>query len=257
MTSIYQEHANSYYRIVKREGAIEENLTRFRHVLLKSNYSQGPCGIAYAVQSLYHIERSPVIPRGLDYGCGAGVFVAEIYRIQGWDVCGIDSDGPLIEVARQKFPEIANRLFVGDVLYSPLPFISENFNFVFCNSVIQHFDETELEYALHDINRVLKHSGIFILTFKEKMSEASAAGCDRTILSMPSSRCNEYSIQASSLGRIEKRLLRLFTLEEVLSLTGKAGLFPAFDTVSMELFPLFRYITKDGFLQTTIIMKKF
>lgn len=51
-----------------------------------------------------------LIPAGgpvLDVGCGAGLPIAGYFTGQGFGVVGVDSSGPLIELARSRFPQQA------------------------------------------------------------------------------------------------------------------------------------------------------
>ena len=65
-----------------------------------------------------------------------------------------------------RHPEIADRLQVAD-LQEPLPFGDESFDFVMCNSVIQHIPpEVATDVTLRELVRVLRPGGVLQLMFK-------------------------------------------------------------------------------------------
>ena len=108
---------------------------------------------------------------GVDYGCGSHYFVDDMQWQYGWDVIGYDVDEVAIEDAREKYPNSKDRYQVLDLLREKMPLPDSSQDFVFCNAVIQHFDDRETEWALTDIARVLTPGGILLLIFKRKVEE--------------------------------------------------------------------------------------
>ena len=105
-------------------------------------------------------------PRGLDAGCGAGARDAYFLWSRGCDIHGVDAVAENIRVAAERHPEIADRLQVAD-LQEPLPFGDESFDFVMCNSVIQHIPpEVATDVTLRELVRVLRPGGVLQLMFK-------------------------------------------------------------------------------------------
>ena len=103
---------------------------------------------------------------GLDAGCGAGARDVHYYCRDGYDVLGIDAVEENVAVARTLHPEIADRISVAD-LARPLDFPDESFEFVLCNSVIQHIAPDQVvDVTLPELVRVLKVGGVLQLMFK-------------------------------------------------------------------------------------------
>ena len=103
---------------------------------------------------------------GLDAGCGAGARDVYYYWRDEYDILGIDAVEENIAVARTLHPEIADRISVAD-LTRPLDFPDESFDFVLCNSVIQHIAPDQvMEVTLPELVRVLKIGGLLQLMFK-------------------------------------------------------------------------------------------
>ena len=122
--------------------------------------------------------------RGLDAGFGAGARDTYLYHQSGYDMLGLEYVDENIRVAREKHPDIAERLIFGD-LSVPLPFSDGAFDFVLCNAVIQHIQpELVAEVTIPELSRVLKTGGILQLMFKVgsgiKTIFDTAYGCDRT-----------------------------------------------------------------------------
>jgi SAM-dependent methyltransferase len=104
--------------------------------------------------------------RGLDAGCGAGARDVYSYWRDGYDVVGVDAIEENIDVARRLHPEIRDRVEVAD-LRQPLEFPDRSFDFVMCNSVIQHIEPNiAMSITVIELVRVLKVGGIFQLMFK-------------------------------------------------------------------------------------------
>lgn len=232
MPSQFQLHAKEYYRITDRRVTIDENLARFRAVLATAAHRREPFRIGHAVQALDRFAARPQV-RGLDYGCGDGILVEHLSRRPGWHVVGVDADKALISASRLRFPGIASRLVVHDVLAGPLPFAAGEFDFVFCNSVIQHFDDAEAAHCFRDIHRMLDRGGLLILTFKE-------GGY------LPKPMAVDFGVTP--------RLLRLFTMDEVNLFARDACL--NVSAPSTEAADSYRYMTKDGYTHVTVIFEK-
>ncbi len=111
-------------------------------------------------------ELLPAGSHGLDAGCGAGARDVFLYSRRGYDIYGIDAVEENIQEARTRHPEIAQRVSVAD-LRQPLAYPDSSFDFVLCNSVIQHIPpDLALQITLPELARVLKSGGILQLTFK-------------------------------------------------------------------------------------------
>ncbi|MEL6722104.1 MAG: class I SAM-dependent methyltransferase [Pseudomonadota bacterium] len=104
--------------------------------------------------------------RGLDAGCGAGARDVFSYYQAGYDISGVDAVAENIAVAKREHPEITDRVAVSD-LTAPLNFADNYFDFVTCNTVIQHINpDLVMQHVLPEFTRVLKKGGILQLMFK-------------------------------------------------------------------------------------------
>ena len=152
-TDFYRHHAQEYARI--SEQFLQSVYAISSHTKLKHDWD------------LWDrlMELAPG-PRGLDAGCGAGARDVFHAWSGGYDVVGIDSVEENIQTARDLHPEIADRVFVAD-LNRPLPFDDESFDFVACNTVIQHIEPSVVRgVILPDFARVLRPGGVLELMFK-------------------------------------------------------------------------------------------
>jgi len=107
--------------------------------------------------------------KGVDLGSGNHFFVDYVRRKFRWDAIAIDRFSYAINLAREKYPESAEFYLVRDFL-SPEPLFKDGSqNFVFCNAVIQHFDDSELNLFFKKVAKMLVEGGILLLIFKRKV----------------------------------------------------------------------------------------
>lgn len=90
----------------------------------------------------------------LDVGCGPGDIANEL-ALMGVEITGIDFAGPMVDVARERFPSL--RFEQADV--EQLPFEPGEFDVVTGNMVVHHFARPDA--AFREIARVLKPGGVF------------------------------------------------------------------------------------------------
>ncbi|MCM4078715.1 class I SAM-dependent methyltransferase [Paractinoplanes hotanensis] len=103
---------------------------------------------------------------GLDVGCGPGARDVAAFVAAGYDMIGVDAVAEGLELAVALHPTLAGRLICHD-LRDGIPFGDSEFDFVTCNSVIQHFERQEVfDTVLPEIVRVVKPGGICLLHFK-------------------------------------------------------------------------------------------
>jgi len=111
-------------------------------------------------------ELIPPQSSGIDAGCGAGARDVFLYWQDGYDIWGFDAVPENIQIAKDIHPEIADKLWVGD-LSKPIKYPDGQFDFVTCNAVIQHIpSELVKSTTIPELTRVLKHGGILQLMFK-------------------------------------------------------------------------------------------
>jgi len=144
-----------------------ERYAEVSHQLLQSIYVES--SHPKLTSDLALIERLKTLvrgKRGLDAGCGAGA--RDVYNLysDGYDIFGIDAVKENIDIAIKLHPEITDRLSVTD-LRQRLPFPTSFFDFVMCNTVIQHIEPRLVEtVTLPELCRVLKRNGVLQLMFK-------------------------------------------------------------------------------------------
>ena len=108
----------------------------------------------------------PLGARGLDAGCGAGARDVYLYWEDSYDMFGFDAGEENIAVAKSQHPEIADRVFVGN-LNNSIPYEDNWFDFLTCNAVIQHIEhDIVMDSVLPEFARVLRPGGILQLMFK-------------------------------------------------------------------------------------------
>lgn len=150
----YQQHAERYSQIF--HGMIQSDFSNISHSKLADELN-----IMRRMKGLI-----PQGARGLDAGCGAGARDTYLYWKDSYDIIGFDSGDENIAVAKSQHPEIADRVFVGN-LNNPIPYEDSFFDFVTCNAVIQHIErDIVMGSVLPEFARVLRPGGILQLMFK-------------------------------------------------------------------------------------------
>ena len=91
----------------------------------------------------------------LDVGSGGGSSVYA-YRCAGLDAYGVDL-GLITGIARQNYPEVADRLLVVDLTCDTIPFPDDHFDLARCFDVLEHIYDRWLFAAVKEIVRVSKN----------------------------------------------------------------------------------------------------
>ncbi len=143
--------------------------------------------------------------RVLDVGCLDGT-IGELFLAMGNDVYGIDASQPAIAqaVARGVKASLGN-------VEERFPFETESFDAVFAGEIIEHI--FDVDAMLSEINRVLKPSGVFVVT-----TPNLAALGRRLLLLMNKNPHIEISFSGSAAGHI--RYFIRSTLFELLRAHG-------------------------------------
>jgi SAM-dependent methyltransferase len=158
--------------------------------------------------------------RVLDFGCGCGRTLRwMLERFPEAEFHGADVDAEAIEWCKRNLPGAA---YVCSEPEPPLPFAQCYFDLVYCVSVFTHLDERMQDMWLTELRRVLKDSGVLILTVH------GAAAARRLHDDETAMRLNDkgfahqrsrklsgivpewYNTSWHSRGYIEERLGRLF-----------------------------------------------
>ena len=98
--------------------------------------------------------------RVLDAGMGGGRLVEELDR-RGWTATGTDASEAMVELARQRTPQLRNSLLVAPI--ERLPFEAESFDAVTALGVLEFAED--LSAAAHELARVLRGDGIAVVSW--------------------------------------------------------------------------------------------
>jgi SAM-dependent methyltransferase len=96
----------------------------------------------------------------LDAGMGGGRLVAELAG-RGWTVSGVDASARMVDLARQRQPQLAGRLLLADL--AALPFPDGSFDAVVVTGAIEYVDD--LDRGLAEVVRVLRPGGRTVVSF--------------------------------------------------------------------------------------------
>ncbi|MBN2536567.1 MAG: class I SAM-dependent methyltransferase [Spirochaetales bacterium] len=175
--SLYQKESQDFYlELRKIHSAVftfdEKRVYAEKHEkrYFNGNY-RGINNLYTFVNIMVSLLKDKEKVRGIDYGCGSHYLVHDLSTRYGWDISGFDSDKYAIQIAKENYTESAARYIFLDLLSAMLPVNDASQDFVFCNAVIQHFDNIELDFSLQDISRVLKPGGLFMLIFKRNIKD--------------------------------------------------------------------------------------
>ena len=251
--SDYQRASEAYYRALRRtHSGVYSAVRRIEEERQEKRYLDvTPPEIAADIRNLatfiVMLEKlcgrgSDV--RGIDFGCGSHWFADFARREYAWSVVGYDPDGHAIELARRRFPQSAAYYECLDPVHAGLPGeLSTTQTFVFCNAVLQHLDDREVDLALAEMSRVLVPGGICMLIFKrwEDAPAGEEVGMDKAprILDPAEGRVLFYdptmerAIKGMAVGerngldadmRRGWRLFHVFRVERVVEMAARQGL---------------------------------
>ncbi len=99
----------------------------------------------------------------LDAGCAYGRDMDVLSSRFGLGVVGIDMSDELLQQGHQRHPQFDFKKM--DVRH--LSFDDEAFSGVWCNAVLLHLNDEDIEQALREFNRVLVAGGAICISFKE------------------------------------------------------------------------------------------
>lgn len=107
----------------------------------------------------------------LDAGCAAGRD-SNLLRQKGFNVTGLDISAGLLEIAKQKFPDIT--FIEGNFL--SLPFEDAEFDGIWAHQSLLHLETTaDVDKALAEFHRVLKPDGILLVLVKAQTGKDKTA----------------------------------------------------------------------------------
>lgn len=94
----------------------------------------------------------------LDIGAGTGVVASRVIETTGADVYAVEPDGKRAAKMAAKYPNV--RTSMGSA--ERLPFTDSRFDKAYATMSLHHF--ADLDSALGEVSRVLKHGGRFVVT---------------------------------------------------------------------------------------------
>lgn len=115
----------------------------------------GPQGYALRARQTAALELLAGTPGCiLDAGMGPGRLCVEL-QARGWKVTGVDASPGMVEAARARLPDIADRLRVGRV--EALPYADGAFDAAVCTGVLEYVADPE--QAIAELARVTRPGG--------------------------------------------------------------------------------------------------
>jgi SAM-dependent methyltransferase len=177
--SIYQFESKKYYTLLRdiHTKIFTFNSKRIEAEKKTKRYFNGNVegirNLYTFVNILQKLMQNKTEVKGVDYGCGNHYFINDTRKQFGWDVIGYDVDEIAIEAAKEKYSENADRYIHLNLLKNRIPLENKSQDFVFCNAVIQHFDNMEVSFVLEEIGRILKPGGVLVLIFKRNVDNWS------------------------------------------------------------------------------------
>lgn len=97
----------------------------------------------------------------LDFGCGCGRVMRQWHDLKGPALYGSDYNPKLVQWCQQNLPFAA---FHTNHLAPPLPYVDQQFDFIYTISVFTHLPEDLQEQWLKELTRILKPKGFLIIT---------------------------------------------------------------------------------------------
>lgn len=99
----------------------------------------------------------------LDFGCGNGTHLA-YFKTKGFDVYGIDISETAIKTAKDRFPEIKDKIAVTQHHDSIMSIFTTKFDVIFSNQTLYFLSNTELNLRLSQMYEMLLPGGIVYFT---------------------------------------------------------------------------------------------
>jgi SAM-dependent methyltransferase len=149
----------------------------------------------------------------LDVGMGTGRLGGELDR-RGWTVSGVDLSPVMVEAARRRLPDLADRLHQGSV--AALPFETGTFDAVVATGVLEYAVE-ELGGAARELARVLRPGGRAVLSFP---NHAAPYNVWRGRVWYPAVRAGKRLLPVGRPPPVDLPLPALVVLEQALAAAG-------------------------------------
>jgi demethylmenaquinone methyltransferase/2-methoxy-6-polyprenyl-1,4-benzoquinol methylase len=163
------------------------------------------------VRGAIHALQLPEASRGLDVGCGVGLFslcLADAIGPQG-RVIGIDQSNDCVEAALQRGrPGLEFRRGEGSALEEP----DHSFDWVWCSDVLHHIDDSVA--ALREFARVLRPGGRIIIKESQALLGVYLPGHPELERRLQSADISYHRDDAGSRSFLERRQRTLGSLLE-------------------------------------------
>jgi len=157
----------------------------------------------------------------LDWGCGNGRYF-EVLKDKNINYIGIDNSEKLIEIAKQKYPQVDFRI-ADD---SEIPFPDGCFDKIYSIAVLHHIPSEEFRIKfLQEAKRVLKPNGLLIVTvWKFKSKKERRLLLKYTILKLLGKSKLDLGDILDPWGKELDRYYHCFSKQDLKKLAQKAGL---------------------------------
>jgi ubiquinone/menaquinone biosynthesis C-methylase UbiE len=129
----------------------------------KRNHFKMPSNLVLMAQGL--LQHTGLSGRIIDIGCGTGRDMAW-FESEGANVTGIDLSMGMLTYARSK---VNSNLFLMNM--RQLGIRNASFDGAWCCASLLHLPKSEAVYALQEIHRILKLSGMLVLSIQEGNGE--------------------------------------------------------------------------------------
>lgn len=156
----------------KTKSLNKDRIKYFKEIHKSGNPNNLDWNFGTAGPELANLIINGIIKKGsdvLDIGCGPGLESVFLAR-QSMNVTAIDILSEPLKFAKKlaRLFNVKIKFIEADAI--KLPFPAETFNVVNDNFIFHHFEDDVRDQYAREINRVLKHNGIFILrAFSNKM----------------------------------------------------------------------------------------
>ena len=119
--------------------------------------------VEYKISDLKRVSESSgfKVSKILDFGVGVGNSIPCLANyFPNVDLYGVDVSDRSVDIARQRFGELCQfKTFDGE----KLPYEDSQFDLVIAAVVFHHIPLTQHEVLIREINRILRHGGIFMI----------------------------------------------------------------------------------------------
>jgi tRNA (uracil-5-)-methyltransferase TRM9 len=161
----------------------------------------------------------------LDLGCGNGRLSELFKKEDNCNYFGTDFSKELIAIARKKYKN--EKFYLANAL--KLPFLSDQFDMVYCLSVFHHIPSSEYRIIfLKEIMRVLKPNGKVVLTVwnlkgKKNVNVKIVKNSLLGFFGLSKLDKGDIFLSFKTEGKTVERYIHCFTPEELEKIFAKAG----------------------------------